>query len=231
MMNYFLYRCKAEGLLSLEELRSRHVKKDDLVKAEDSDVWVEACKVLELQNLIEDDVVAVSLPENDFAEVKEQNVAAPVARTSMFVNLRGFIWACLGATLLLLLLGSNPSKKEHYPVVRSMVEEGLNGCDIVVMRDPFMDMFFGGMGFYDDLTDRLMNGVKWHSAGLFSYCSFVDEDKDSHWVTLGILGHVYTLNQDAINDYIVKMLNPTPRKPKKEKQKHKEPIPEGGMAL
>ena len=50
-MRYYLYSKKDEGLFDKEQLRGLDIDKDDLVKKEDGDCWIEAGRVDELADL------------------------------------------------------------------------------------------------------------------------------------------------------------------------------------
>lgn len=270
-MRYYLYSRKNEGLFEIGQLRGFCIEKDDLVKAEDADSWVEACKVAELAGLFEepadvdfedeimeeetaekvddaenvaDDATEQEAPQQEEEPAHSGNMTLPINAKPNSLQVvpvqlkRGWMVGMAIVLGAMILLSSNPKKSAHYEVVQQMVSEGLQSQEgNRSWGESLMDLFFRGFGFFDDMAvERLLNDVECHNAYLFSYSKLNDVEEGSHWVTFGILGHVFSMNQDAMNEHISNVLyghrKPKQERPKETPRKRKpQQIPEGGQSL
>lgn len=259
-MRYYLYSKKDEGLFDKEQLRGLDIDKDDLVKKEDGDCWIEAGRVDELADLFippvdfdsecgfSDDgstqepadgvgagAADAGCPSSDesLPLVVEQRLAD---KPSLAFG-KGRMAAFAAVLLALVLLGSNPKKNDHYMVAQQMVINGLQAQDHSrSWGESLMDMFFGGFSFFDSFTtSRIMNDVECHNAFLFSYSKVTDEEAGSHWITFGVLGHIFPMNQEALNEHISHVLYGTrrhqPEKKQTPRRKQQQTVPEGGQSL
>ena len=184
-MRYYLYSKKDEGLFDKEQLRDLQIKGDDLVKAEDADSWVEAEKVEDLADLFlnQFDFDAEEQFSEDYAdsdssseetasatgsESGDEQEAMPVVVSNQSVQpnatpvtfKRRQLAVFATVLLALTLLATNPKKADHYAVVQQMVAgqiQARSGSGF--FGESFMDMFFGGFGFFDGfLILRQRNG-------------------------------------------------------------------------
>ena len=259
-MRYYLYSKKDEGLFDKEQLRGLDIDKDDLVKAEDADSWVEAEKVEDLADLFippvdfdsecgfSDDGCTQESADGADAGTADTDCTSssavplplvveqrPDERTPLKFG-RGRLAAFAAVLLALVLLGSNPKKSDHYMVAQQMVINGLQAQDHSrSWGESLMDMFFGGFSFFDSFTTgRIMNAVECHNAFLFSYSKVVGEE-GSHWITFGVLGHIFPMNQEALNEHISHVLYGTrrhqPEKKQTPRRKQQQTVPEGGQSL
>ncbi|MCQ2207501.1 MAG: hypothetical protein MJZ02_04695 [Paludibacteraceae bacterium] len=261
-MRYYLYSRKNDGLFDKEQLRDCSIGKDDLVKAEDADSWIEASKVDDLSDLFEEpadvnfedefteEVETIEAepkqedpqPEKNTDDSEKADLPAtanPTQLQEMPMPLKRNWMVGFGAILCaMVLLSSNPKKSAHYEVVQQMVSEGLQSLEgSRSWGESLMDIFFRGFGFFDGMAvESLMNDVECHNAFLFSYGKLNDAEEGSHMVTFGILGHVFSMNQEAMNSHISNVLYGH-RKPKREQPKEaprrrkQQELPENGQSL
>lgn len=260
-MRYYLYSKKDEGLFDKEQLRDLQIKGDDLVKSENADSWIEAEKVDDLADLFippvdfdsecgfSDDGCTQESADGADAGTADADCTSSAAvplpsvveqrpdeRTPLKFG-RGRLAAFAAVLLALVLLGSNPNKNEHYMVVQQMVSNGLQAQNHSrSWGESLMDMFFGGFSFFDSFTtDRIMNDVECHNAFLFSYSKVTDEEAGSHWITFGVLGHIFQMNQEALNEHISYVLYGThrhqPEKRQTPRRKQPQTVPEDGQSL
>lgn len=249
-MKYYLYSKKDEGPFSKEELALFGVTNDDLVKEESTDYWIEIAKVPELCPLtdvsISNDIIdqiegeecageAEIEPESHVDYYKDSAIVKtdePTENTRF--GLRKWL-IVLPLFILFVAYFTNPGKKAHFPVVRNIVERVVGPSKSGITGDPFFDMFFDNFGIFDNMmTERVMNEISWHDGHLFSYCSFTDNSGNSHWITFGCLGVVYSMNEGALKQFVygddkVKHKSNPSEKPKKKKENA--PSIEDGVTL
>lgn len=262
-MRYYLYSKKDEGLFDKEQLRDLQIKGDDLVKAEDADSWVEAEKVEDLadlflnqfdfdaeeqfsENYADSDSSSEETASATGSESGDEQEAMPVVVSNQSVQpnatpvtfKRRQLAVFATVLLALTLLATNPKKADHYAVVQQMVAgqiQARSGSGF--FGESFMDMFFGGFGFFDGMAvNRILDDVECRNAFFFSYSKVIDEEDGSHWLTLGVLGHIITMNQDALDSHISNVLYGSRHKKQKQQKQQKprkqqQTVPEGGQSL
>ena len=261
-MRYYLYSKKDEGLFDKEQLRDLQIKGDDLVKAEDADSWVEAEKVEDLADLFlnQFDFDAEEQYSEDYAdsdssseetasatgsESGDEQEAMPVVVSNQSVQpnatpvtfKRRQLAVFATVLLALTLLATNPKKADHYAVQQMVAGQIQARSGSGFFGESFMDMFFGGFGFFDGMAvNRILDDVECRNAFFFSYSKVTDEEDGSHWLTLGVLGHIITMNQDALDSHISNVLYGSRHKKKKQQKQQKprkqqQTVPEGGQSL
>lgn len=153
----------------------------------------------------------------------------PKPRTPLLVAI------CVLAVVLL-FLGFNPGKKAHEPYVVKMVENTME-LDHQMNSNPFFDffndlmfdMFFGGSGRQRQKAKQILNDIEYSNAYLFSFTS-VKNGGSTKWLTLGVLGHVFVLNQKALDEHVLgpsatEEIQPEEKPQKEQAPKKRKPTP------
>lgn len=252
-MKYFVYSHKNEGLFTKEQLADMALQKDDLVKVEGTNAWLEAEMIPDLAGLLSNSAVAetgqVPSTESKTTAVADTadkemvpGVVEPTKPSTQVVNpipvypkkhSHWFLYVSAVAVLAVVMAISNPNLRSHYVLVDDMISESVSKIeDNSPFSDPFFDFFLGdAFSVKRQVANRLMNDVSYNSCGLFSYCSVDNGIEGSHLITLGLLGHVFSFNQDELDEHMNRLINPQKDDKDQPQENSRKSVPEGSSTL
>lgn len=223
-MKYYLYRHGNERLFEKKQLKMLAIRRDDLVKEEGGESWIEAEKVPELKDLFTDSETTGSTEEysavNEFHEEGVQRAEAPELedlpvksenKELVFYNpfnsnlkvSRRWLYIGLGVLFLVIMAATNPSKAKHYDKVETMI------CTSIVNNG--YDNTESSLANYlvSAFVSNIVNkSLAWHDCILFSYTNINEElYRERNIVTFGIFGHVFSVSQEKVDKYIGNLKN------------------------
>lgn len=199
------------------------IRREDLVKQEDGESWIEAEKVADLKDLFADCETETADSGKSFSDDRNDNVTetegsgSPESQelTSKSGNMevspynpfsdrpqvkikKSWLYIGLGALLLVIMAMTNPARHTHYDKVETMICTGIvnNGYD--GSRNQFANYILSS--FVSKMVEQTLD---WHDCTLFSYTTINEEIyAERNIVTFGIFGHVFSISQDKMDKYI-----------------------------
>ena len=226
-MKYFIYRNGAqEGPFNMEELKEKSITSDTMVWHEGMADWEPAWQVAELKEMlygkheVENDADTTPQPPkfngdtNNADETPTQTIAdnpenkeaaeEVTLETAVRKKSHSGAWIALIVVvgLLMVLTATCPTKQQHRDTIKDSVasaltksfltEDGLLGAIYKIAQE----QLFGSA------IDRVVdNSLTYHNYVVFSKCD-IDIEGESKPVSYGVLGHVFTVKEQDITDYI-----------------------------
>lgn len=198
-MKYFIIENNQQaGPYTIYELKDKGLKSDTLVWTEGMDDWKPAWQVDELKNFLYTTASAPTPPP-----VPPTNAEQPQAQPEQEEQPQkkkghcGLIALGILVLLLLVMVFANPSKEDHIDAMQSSISKAIE------KQTSGDDFFSQGLGmlskmFADQITGPVLNNVlTYHNYVVFSTTTVRWNGKD-HRASLGLLGQVFTVDEDDI---------------------------------
>lgn len=235
-MEYFIsINNEKQGPYSIAELSARHLEATTLVLPAKGGTWTPAWQIEELRPILgieNNDVDLTSLNSEDSnAEPlqKEQKTeyvqAEPVFNSipetglcSTFTRRKKKVWGCLSAifiafiVLIAALFFTRPTAGEHKAVLTEVISDTMNDysaqADSATHNDVFVQAF--SQLFFNAIEKTIhaavYNLVKVDDYGICTVGRIRWQGKN-RIVSVGVLGHVYTLHKEDLKKIIEKNIN------------------------
>ena len=212
-MTYFIIKDnQQQGPYSVYELKDMNLSSDTLVWAEGMTDWTPAWKVQELHDCLYADSTCTPPPVPPQAaqpaagQGMPQQPAAPyqapqqpAASTEPQRKSNALLWVIGVAVLLLLLMGfTRPDRSDHRKALKAYVVKQ-HDTDVST-GDKFFDMALKMVNRFVNsneagLSECIDSTIHYHSYLIFSTTTFDNRGTEER-SSLGLLGHVFTANED-----------------------------------
>ncbi|SFG25247.1 GYF domain-containing protein [Prevotella sp. KH2C16] len=210
-MKYFIIENNQQaGPFSIYELKDKGLASDTLVWAEGMKDWTPAWQVDELKNFLYNTTgsstpppvpptaaqpAADNTPQDDREEEQEPR--------------KRHTWLIVGgivAALLIVLFLTNPDKEDHKRVILDRIAAAVEDEDSD--EDPISQGFemLGKMLAREISAPMLDTALEYHNYGIFSTTT-IRWGKKSYKSSYGILGHIFTVDEDDITKILDKKWN------------------------
>lgn len=210
-MSYFIIiNDIQQGPFTIDELRARHITSDTLVWAEGMPQWVPAWQVAELKPLLNDQATPPPPPVGSASDQSDwsDRSASSDKSDKPSTRHRGCVWALIVLVGLLVFMGvTNPSRDRHRQAIRDNVTRGLakalgaTGDDALSQGVGVLGQMLAGP-MVDGVVDQMLD---YHNYLVFSTAT-VTAGADTHTVSYGLCGHVFTADEDAIAKAVTRSL-------------------------
>lgn len=210
-MKYFIIENnKQAGPYTIYELKDKGLKSETLVWTEGMTDWKPAWQVEELRNFLQTTASDATPPPIPPTESQQPAAEQPQSELPKKKNGHcGLIFGAVIVALLLLLAFTNPSKERHIDQMQNSLTEAIEretGGD---------DIFSQGFGMLTKMFARQISGpvlntaLHYHNYLIFSTTT-VRWDGKNHTASCGLLGHVFTFDEDDVINAIEKGDTETP---------------------
>jgi hypothetical protein len=207
MRYYIVENNEKQGPFTISELATKNVMADTLVWHEGLETWIPASQVAELSEIISSAPVP---PPINTQQPYQNPYTQPYQQQNMqeYPNRKKTRWGCIIPVIIaifafVLLAATCPNKEQHKDAVMKVVNEMMQK---EMKNAPDGTSEYAGTiasGIMDIAFDKYFDV---HNYVLFSVGEINFKGK-SKTVSFGILGHVFTFNQDDLNNDMMNSQN------------------------